>query len=201
MKTFAEEAGIALDDAPEPLFQLLTLCMLQAKPIRASVAVAAARELFAAGLTTPAAVSDAPRSTMIGLFGRAGYARYDESTTTRLKAMSAKLLSDYGGDLRELRPGAPKSLEVFDGVGPACATMFAREVQGVWPELAPVFDKKALEGAAKLGLPQDPEALAALAADPSSDWPAALGTEPSTDSLSDLPRFAAHLVRVALGVE
>ncbi len=161
--------------------------MLQAKPIRASVAVDAARGLFDAGLTTPQAVVDAPRSRFISIFGRAGYARYDESTTTRLKAMSSLLVDEYGGDLRELRSGAPSSLEVFDGVGPACATMFAREVQGVWPELAPVFDKKALQGAEKLGLPQDPEALASLAADPSSEWPA------------DLPRFAAHLVRVALG--
>lgn len=187
MKTFAEEAGITLADEPGPLFQLLVLCMLQAKPIRASVAVDAARGLFDAGLTTPAALLDAPRSRMIALFGSAGYARYDESTTTRLHAMARLLISDYGGDLRALRSGAPTSLEVFDGVGPACAVMFAREAQGVWPELAPVFDKKALQGAAKLGLPQDPDALAALAADPSSEWPA------------DLPVFAAQLVRVALG--
>lgn len=187
MQTFAEEAGISLSDAPAPLFQLLTLCMLQAKPIRASVAVAAARSLFGEGLTTPSAVLAAPRSRLITCFGRAGYARYDESSATRLRAASQLLLDEYDGDIRQLRPGAPSSLQVFDGVGPACATMFAREAQGVWPELAPVFDKKALQGAEKLGLPADPGALAELAADPSTQWPA------------ELPRFAAHLVRVALG--
>lgn len=165
-KTFAEEAGIALDDAPEPLFKLLVLCSLQAKPIRAQVAVAAARGLFAAGLTTPEALLRAPRA--------------------KLREMSELLLRDYGGDLRKLREGAPKSLEVFDGVGPACAQMFAREAQGVWPELAPVFDTKALAGAEKLGLPKDPGKLAELAADPASEWP------------SELPRFAALLVREKL---
>ncbi|QPK83081.1 endonuclease [Corynebacterium qintianiae] len=177
-QTFAEEAGIELVDAPTPLFQLLTLCMLQAKPIKAPVAVAAARGLFNAGLTGPQAVAHAPRSTLIRVFGRTGYARYDESTATRLKAMSAKLLRDFGGDVSTLRDGAPASLEVFDGVGPACAAMFAREAQGVWPELAPVFDKKALEGARLLGLSADPDKLATMS--------------------DDLPRFAARLVRAAL---
>lgn len=186
-KTFAEEAGITLKDAPEPLFQLLTLCMLQAKPIRASVAVEAARALFDAGLTTPSAMVSAPRSQLIACFGRAGYARYDESSATRLRSAAQLLIDDHSSDLRRLRPGAPSSLQIFDGVGPVCATMFAREAQGVWPELAPVFDKKALEGAAKLALPQDPTALAGLAADPATQWP------------PELPRFAAHLVRVALG--
>lgn len=185
-KTFAEEAGIALDDAPEPLFKLLVLCSLQAKPIRAQVAVAAARGLFAAGLTTPEALRRAPRAKLIRIFGETGYKRYDESTATRLREMSELLLRDYGGDLRELREGAPKSLEVFDGVGPACAQMFAREAQGVWPELAPVFDTKALAGAEKLGLPKDPGKLAELTADPASEWP------------SELPRFAALLVREGL---
>ena len=107
MSTFAEDAGISLDDDPTSLFQLLVLCMLQAKPIRATVA---------------------------------GY---------------------------------------------ACATMFAREAQGVWPELAPVFDKKALQWAAKVGLPEDAQELESHA---------------RSEGVA-LPAFAAHLVKVALGVE
>lgn len=196
MSTFAKDAGIALADESEPLFQLLVLCMLQAKPIRATVAVSAARGLFSAGLTTPAALLAAPRSQLVRIFGAAGYARYDESTATRLHAMSQLLIDEHSADLRTLRANAPQSLQTFDGVGPACATMFAREAQGVWPELAPVFDKKALQGASKLGLPQDPDALAALVGGARSsglpDIPA--------DALEDLPTFAAYLVKVALGI-
>ncbi len=197
MSTFAEDAGIALRNEPDPLFQLLVLCMLQAKPIRATVAVDAARGIFDAGLTTPAALLAAPRARLISIFGDAGYARYDESSATRLRSMSQLLIDEHSADLRTLRDTAPKSLQVFDGVGPACATMFAREAQGVWPELAPVFDKKALQGAAKLGLPQDPEELAALVSE-------APGSPSSTDipagALVDLPTFAAYLVKVALGI-
>ena len=197
MNTFAEDAGIRLRNEPEPLYQLLVLCMLQAKPIRATVAVGAARGLFDAGLTTPAALLAAPRERLIRIFGAVGYARYDESSATRLRAMSQLLIDEHSADLRTLRDTAPKSLQAFDGVGPACATMFAREAQGVWPELAPVFDKKALQGAAKLGLPQDPEELAALVSE-------APGSPSSTDipagALVDLPTFAAYLVKVALGI-
>lgn len=197
MNTFAEDAGIRLRNEPEPLYQLLVLCMLQAKPIRATVAVGAARGLFDAGLTTPAALLAAPRERLIRIFGAAGYARYDESSATRLRAMSQLLIDEHSADIRTLRDTAPKSLQAFDGVGPACATMFAREAQGVWPELAPVFDKKALQGAAKLGLPQDPEELAALVSE-------APGSPSSTDiptgALVDLPTFAAYLVKVALGI-
>lgn len=183
VQTFAEEAGITLDDAPEPLFQLLTLCLLQAKPIRADVATATARALFDAGLTTPEALRDAPRSTLIRIFGDNGYKRYDESTATRLHAFASLLIREYDGDLRNLRSGAPASLQVFDGVGPACATMFAREAQGVWPELAPVFDKKALAGAEALGLPADPHALATRA----------------EEEGTDVVHFAAKLVRERVG--
>lgn len=196
MTTFAEDAGIRLTDEPEPLFQLLVLCMLQAKPIRATVAVDAARGLFDAGLGSPSALVSAPRSQLIHIFGDAGYARYDESTATRLRSMSQLLIDAHSADLRTLRADAPQSLQVFDGVGPACATMFAREAQGVWPELAPVFDKKALQGAAKLGLPQDPAELAALVADSAADLVADIPVE----ALADLPTFAAYLVKVALGL-
>mgnify|MGYP002712617209 FL=1 len=198
MSTFAEDAGIQLADEPAPLFQLLVLCMLQAKPIRATVAVDAARGLFAAGLTTPEKLAAAPRAQLIRIFGAAGYARYDESSATRLRSMSQLLIDEHSADLRTLRDTAPTSLQVFDGVGPACATMFAREAQGVWPELAPVFDKKALQGAEKLGLPQDPEELAALVSG-STEPPAA--AELSADALVDLPTFAAFLVKVALGID
>lgn len=51
--TYAEEAGITLADTPMPLFELLVLCMLASKPIDATVATRAARELFGQKLRTP----------------------------------------------------------------------------------------------------------------------------------------------------
>src|SRR3954452_1737427 len=100
--TYAAEAGIRMDYKPMPLFQLLVLCMLASKPIDATIAVQAAREVFRAGLKTPKTVLAADRATMIEAFGRAHYVRYDESSATRLVAMAVAVRDNYGGDLRRL---------------------------------------------------------------------------------------------------
>jgi hypothetical protein len=86
--TYAAEADVRIGDKPMPLFQLLVLCMLASKPIDATIAMRAGHELFSDGLKTPKAVLDAERQTMIEAFGRAHYARYDESSATRLTEMA-----------------------------------------------------------------------------------------------------------------
>lgn len=133
-----------------PLFQLLVLAMLASKPIRADVAARAARELFKAGLRTPRAVIDGDRDVAIEAFGRAGYARYDESSATRLCDMARRVRDEYDGDLRNLgiRCGhdphrASVELQHFKGIGETGADVFLREVQVVWPWVRPYFDKRA----------------------------------------------------------
>ena len=100
--TYAEEAGIRINDKPMPLFQLLVLCMLASKPIDATTAMRAARELFTAGLRTPKTVLASDRRSMISAFGRAHYVRYDESSATRLTDIAERVRDDYSSDLREI---------------------------------------------------------------------------------------------------
>ena len=184
--TYADEAGITLDDKPMPLFELLTLCMLASKPIDAAIATRAARELFAEKLRTPATVLAADRTTMIEAFGRAGYARYDESSATRLVDIATAVRDDYDGDLRGLasRAGkdvahAKKLLQQFTGIGDTGADIFLREVQDVWTWVRPYFDSRVTDAAIGLGLPGGAEKLAELAG-------------------SECARLAAALVRVSL---
>ena len=168
--TYAEEAGVHLKDTPMPLFQLLTLCMLASKPIDATIATQAARELFKAGLRTPKSVLAADRATMIEAFGRASYARYDESSADRLTDIATALRDDYGGDLRELAAAGHQDvntvtslLKRFKGIGDTGADIFLREVQDVWTWVRPHFDQRATAAARDIGLPADPAALSALA--------------------------------------
>ena len=105
----------------------------------------------------------------------------------------AELLTErWHGDLRRLRDEAGgqggdgagqigKRLQEFPGIGPAGAAIFLREVQAVWPAVAPYLDDRVQAGARELGLPTGKEALAGLA-----------GSE------QDLARLAAALVRVTL---
>jgi endonuclease III len=184
--TYAEEAGIRLKDKPMPLFQLLTLCMLASKPIDATIAMQAARELFRAGLRTPQSVLKADRADMIRAFGRAHYVRYDESSATRLVDIAKAVRDDYSGDLRKIATHDVKStvrlLKQFKGIGDTGADIFLREIQDVWTWVRPYFDKRAVTAARQLGLPTDVDELGALAP-------------------RDNARLAAALVRVSLDDE
>jgi endonuclease III len=186
-RTYAADADIRLADRPAALFQLLTLALLLSARIRASVAVAAAQELFSAGFTTARKMADASWRDRVDALGRGSYRRYDERTATMLGATAELIEQRWGGDLRRLRSDASGDhgklralLTDVPGIGDTGVDIFCREAQEVWPELRPYLDRKALDGAARLGLPKDAEALAALV-DP-----------------DDLARFAAGLVRVAL---
>ena len=185
--TYAAEAGIKLEDKPAPLFQLLVLTMLFSTRISADIAVAAAGELFDAGWRTPEKMCGATWQQRVDALGRAGYRRYDESTSTKLEELSRMLLDEHGGDLRRIRAAGPeparaveKAVASFPRIGPTGARIFCREVQDLWPEVGPYFDERARKTAQRLGLPKDPDRLAGLV---EKDQPAVL---------------AAALVRVEL---
>ncbi|MFJ7768206.1 endonuclease [Streptomyces sp. NPDC097107] len=189
-RTYAEEAGIRLKDTPQPLYRLLVLAHLLSARISGSIAVATARALHAAGLRDPRRMAAADWQERVDALGRGGYRRYDERTSTQLGDAAELLIERWGGDLRRLRkkadgdvPEVRRLLQEFPGVGPTGADIFLREAQRVWPEAAPHLDRKALQGAQRLGLPGDPDRLLDLAGT----------TEPAV--------LAAALVRASLDKE
>ena len=167
--TYAVQAGITLRDKPSPLYQLLVLTTLSSTRISADVAATTARELFRAGWRTPERMRSATWQQRVDALGRGGYRRYDESTATALEESAAHLEERWGGDLRRLRDdagdveGVLARLRDFPRIGPTGAGIFCREVQDVWPAVAPYFDDRALAGAGRLGLPSDAEELARMA--------------------------------------
>ncbi len=187
-RLYAEDAGIRLADRPGPLYQLLVLATLLSAPITADIAVASARELFAVGYRSPKAMSAASWQDRVDALGRGHYRRYDERTATMLGDAADLLAGKWHGDLRKLRDesggdvrGIASRLTEFPGIGPVGASIFLREVQDVWPAVAPYVDAKVTSGAHRVRLPGDREALARLLA--GSGQPA---------------RLAAALVRVSL---
>jgi hypothetical protein len=187
-RLYAEDAGIRLADRPGPLYQLLVLATLLSAPIPAETAVAAAGELFTAGYRSPKAMSEASWQDRVDALGRGHYRRYDERTATQLGDGADLLISKWHGDLRKLRDepaddvaGITARLTEFPGVGPVGASIFIREIQEVWPSVAPYADAKVTSGAHRVRLPADRETLAGLLA--ASGQPA---------------RLAAALVRVSL---
>jgi endonuclease III len=164
------------------------LATLLSAPIPAETAVAAARELFAAGYRSPKAMSEASWQDRVDALGRGHYRRYDERTATMLGDGAELLAGKWHGDLRKLRDdaggdvaGVTARLTEFPGVGPVGASIFLREVQETWPVVAPYVDAKVTSGAHRVRLPADRGSLLGLLA--ASDQPA---------------RLAAALVRVSL---
>ena len=187
--TSAEQAGIRLADRPSPLYQLLVLATLLSARISGDVAVAAAKELFAAGYRTPQRMRQASWQDRVDALGRGHYRRYDERTSTMLGEAAGQLLDRWGGDLRKLRDhagGDPKRihglLTEFKGLGPVGADIFLREVQAVWPDAAPYVDKRVTQGAKNVGLPLSARALSDLVGSP-----------------SDLARLSSALVAASRG--
>ena len=168
-RTFAGDAGVHLADQPAPLYQLLVLTTLLSARITATVAVAAARELFAAGYRSPRAMLAASWQDRVDALGRGHYRRYDFRTSTMLGDGARLCLDRWQGDLRRLHQeavgdadGLRKLLVEFPGIGPTGAGIFLREVQAVWPDIAPYADSKVADGARLLGLPSSAADLAAL---------------------------------------
>lgn len=188
-QTFAEELGIPVArNTPSPLFRLLCFALLASARIGHSLALRATRALADAGWTTPEKMADSTWRQRTNVLNRSGYARYDESTATRLEQTTSLLLERYGGDLRRLRDAAGRDaaaerelLKEFKGIGDVGADIFFREVQLVWHELFPFADRRILEAAERLGLGKDAAAL-----------------RRAVTSRPDYVRLCAGLIRVEL---
>lgn len=167
-QSFADELGIKMEQGtPSPLFRLLCFSLLAGSRISAEIAMQAAKALSDAGWTTAARMHDSTWRQRTDTLNRAGYARYDESTSRMLGDSSALLLEDYEGDLRKLRARAErdpreerKRLKECKGMGDVSVDIFMREAQAAWEELYPFADKLALRAAKKLDLGDDAKALA-----------------------------------------
>ncbi len=186
-RTFGEELGVRSLDMPSALFRLLVMALLMSARIRAPIAFDAAKALSRHGWRTAKRMAEASWEERARALNEAGYARYDERTSTMLGDTAGLLLDRYGGDLRRLRDEAGRDpaaerrlLKQFKGVGEVGVDIFFREAQRSWSELYPFADRRALEAASRLGLGRDAAALCELAPD------------------DDFARLVSGLVRVEL---
>jgi len=187
-RTFTQALGIKIaENTPAPLFQTLCLALLFSARIRASIAVDAMRALLDAGWTTADHMARSNWQARVRVLNDAGYARFDEKTSTMLGNASNFLIEHYGGDLRRLRKQADKTpaeerrlLQEIDGIGDVGVDIFFRDAQAAWAELRPFADAKALDGAHRIGLPKSASELSELVDE------------------RDFPRLVTALVRMEL---
>ena len=187
-QTFTQAAGIPIEEnTPGVLFQHLCMSLLLSARISAGNALEATRALIEAGFTTPHKMASASWQQRVDVITWHGYKRYDERTSTMLGTTASLVLEKYDGDLRQLRQAAGREvkrehalLQEFSGIGPIGADIFLREVQLVWDEVFPYADRKVLQAASRLGLPDDAKDLSTMVA------------------RRDFARLTAALIRTAL---
>lgn len=154
-------------NTPSPLFRLLCLSLLQSARIDSEVAMRASKGLAKRRWNTAGAMLGSTWQQRVDVLNEAGYARYQERTSTMLEDTARLLDERWSGDLRKLRDEADRDPEAerklltkFKGVGKVGVDIFFREVQVAWPELHPFADHRALASAERLGLGGSAQELA-----------------------------------------
>jgi hypothetical protein len=190
-RTYGEELGIRVEsNTPSVLFQWLVAAILFSARIGAGQAVKATKAIKEKGWTTPRKMAASTWRERTDTLNRAGYARYDESTSRMLGDTTALLMERYRGDLRRLRDEAGhdpakerRLLKEFKGIGDVGVDIFFREAQSAWDELFPFADKKAMAAARRLGLGKDANALSSLVS--RAEYPRLVGALVRTDLAKD----------------
>lgn len=134
----AQELG--LDPASrheKDLFAWLIASFLFGKRIQQHIAKSAYQVIIEKHqVDTVQKMSGCTHRQLVSMLGEGRYARYDESTATRLTALCAGINQDYGGEVRNLMGESADQcelaarLQAFDGIGPKTAEIFIREA---WP--------------------------------------------------------------------
>ncbi|WP_313455588.1 DNA methylase [Pseudomonas sp.] len=131
----AAELGIGIrEPSCHGLYKWLLASFLIGKRIRSSVAFEAYRNLVDRhGLDTPEKLAGCSHGDLVRLLGQAGYARYDESTATRLQELGVGLAAELESRTNAVESGSMKSAEFdawllsFKGIGPKTLEIFKRE--------------------------------------------------------------------------
>ena len=162
---FAEEIGLGRTNNAASLFGLLVTAVLVAPRGEAAGPATAAHEVTNRWHTASdlAAASEQDVAKELGAavegFGRDDGDDSASDDAGTLIALAGAVSETWAGDLRRLREEAGQDpererrlLTDLPGVDADAADVFLREVQVLWPEVAPFADARALRAASALGL-------------------------------------------------
>ncbi len=167
---FAEACGFEVIANPAKLFQLLYLSVLVVGDRDYQRAVRVAAELRDHGCDSAARMAQSRHDERAGLIREAGRRRDADAVSTTLGDLAQATVDRWHGDVRRLRgeaqqdPGRERRLFTeLPGVDDRAVDLFFREVQVLWPEVAPFVDRRALAAARRLELGRTVADLSELA--------------------------------------
>jgi len=159
-KRFSEELGIALESSDrDEVFKWFIASILFGARISEKIAAKTYHKFMENGLQTPESIVRAGWDRLVEVLDSGGYARYDFKTATKMLEVMKNLEDQYKGDLNLLHAAASDSrdLEVKikqlgKGIGDVTASIFLRELRGIWSKADPPLQELAISAARGLGL-------------------------------------------------
>ena len=159
-KCFSTELGILLEDKErDEIFKWFVASILFGARISEKIAARTYQKFIESGLRTPKSMIEAGWDRLVEVLDAGGYARYDFKTATKLLEVMNNLERRYGGDLNRLHSEAtdPRDLEfrikkLGKGIGDVTASIFLRELRGVWEKADPPLQDLAIDAARSLDL-------------------------------------------------
>lgn len=167
---YADAHGFSVTANPASLFRLLLLSLLTAGRRDHRQAGTIAQALVARGWDSAARLAGSRYEERVTVVRAAGAGRTSERLAETLGDLASAVVDRYRGDLRRLRSEARRDraaerrlLVDLPGVTDAAVDLFFLDVQAIWPEAGPFFDRRSLRAAARLGLGGTVDEVAALA--------------------------------------
>ena len=139
-------------------FKWFLAAVLYGTRISESLATRTWREFTARGALTPDRILQTGWDGLVGILDAGGYVRYDYKTATKLLAIGATLMEDYGGSLDALHDTAADARDLENrikalgkGIGDTTVGIFLRELRGIWAKADPPLSPPAFGAAVALG--------------------------------------------------
>lgn len=157
--SYSRELGIDLSTLDKKqLFRWLIAAKLFGRRTNDATSKAAFAALDKRGLTDIDILAEADAGEIIKALESSGYAKGDAQLADELKALSRKIIEDFGGDLNQLHALAlnaadlEQKLATLPGIGPISTKVFLRELRGLWDKAIPLPAHSTACSARRLGL-------------------------------------------------
>ena len=155
----ASALGIDLAAAnSDERFKWFLAALLYGARISEALATRTWKAFAARGVLTPEGIVATGWDGLVAILDAGGYVRYDYKTATKLLDVCHSLLRDYGGSLDALHTAAADARDLEGrikalgkGIGDTTASIFLRELRGVWDKAEPRLSPLAHAAATRLG--------------------------------------------------
>ena len=157
---YSEILGIDLSEGTdEEVFKWFLASILFGAPITESSVIKTYRVFEKHGILTPHKIVQTGWDSLVKILDEGSYTRYDFKTATKLQLVMGNLLEKYAGSLNRVHSEAKDARDLErrlkslgKGIGDVTASIFLRELRGVWKKADPVPTDLVIEASVNLGL-------------------------------------------------